>query len=284
MIRFAIAVALAAAPALASAQALDGTLKQISQKRAITVAYRTDALPFSFADQQGKPAGYTVELCQRVVAAIQQQLKLDRIEVNWMPATTQNRLDLVANGQAQMECGSTTATLSRMERVDFSTFTFVESGGLLVRKDAGIRSLSEVGGKRVAVIGGTTTEKAFAEAMTKHLISPVIVKVADRDAGLAALTGGKVDAFASDRLLLFGLAGKVQDPGQYTLLDEEFSFEPYAIVLPRGDPSFRLAVNRALSQIYRSGVIGEIFNRWFGRIGKPSGVLTAMFILGSIPE
>jgi ABC-type amino acid transport substrate-binding protein len=126
MKRLAVAVAILALPALVHAQALDGALRKIRDSKSITVAYRTDALPFSIADEKSQPAGYTVDLCKRVVASIEQQLKIPGMKVNWMPATAQNRFDLVANKQADMECGSTTATLSRMERVDFSNYVFVD--------------------------------------------------------------------------------------------------------------------------------------------------------------
>jgi len=111
-----------------------------------------------------------------------------------------------------------------------------------------------------------------------------VVTVQSRDEGLAALEAGKVQAFASDKVLIVGLSGKVKDPTQYTMLPEDLSFEPYAIVLPRGDPQFRLAVNRALAQLYRSPGIGELWNRWFGPLGKPGVLVEAMFFLGAIPE
>ena len=284
MIRLAAAIACLVLPALVHAQALDGALKKIRDTKTITIAYRTDALPFSFADSKNVPSGYTVDLCKRVVASLEQQLKIQGLQVNWTPATSQNRLELVARKQADMECGSTTATLSRMEMVDFSSFVFVDSTGVLVRNDAGVKTFSDLAGKRVAVIAGTTNENALNEALKKTLVNATVVKVQNRDEGLAALEAGKVDGFASDKVLIIGLAGKVKDPTLYTMLAENLSFEPYAIVLPRGDAAFRLAVNRALAQVYRSPAIGEAFGRWFGAFGKPNDLLITMFLMGAIPE
>jgi ABC-type amino acid transport substrate-binding protein len=147
-----------------------------------------------------------------------------------------------------------------------------------------VKNFADLGGKRVAVIAGTTNEKALREAITKRLVNATVVPVQTRDEGLAALEAGKVNGFASDKVLIVGLSGKVKDPTQYTMLAEDLSFEPYAIVLPLGDAQFRVAVNRGLSQLYRTPAIGELWTRWFGPLGKPGVLVEAMFFLGSIPE
>lgn len=283
MIRLAAAfLALLAAPALVQAQAPD-TLKKIRDSKTVTVAYRTDALPFSFEENK-QPAGYTVELCKRVVASLEQQLKVQPLAVKWVAATSQNRMELVQKRQVDMECGATTATLSRMENVDFSSPVFVDTTGLLVRKSAGAKSLGGLAGKKIAVVGGTTNQKALDAALKKSLVSATVVAVKNRDEGVAALEAGTADALASDKLLLIGLAGKVKDPSQYELLADDLGFEPYAIVLPRGDVSFRLAVNRALAQIYNSEAIVEVFRRTFGPNAAPSPALIIMYGINSYPE
>jgi len=284
MKRLAVAVAIFALPALVHAQALDGALKKIRDSKSITIAYRTDALPFSFNDEKSQPAGYTVDICKRVVASIEQQLKIQELKVNWMPATAQNRFDLVANKQADMECGATTATLSRMERVDFSNYVFVDSTGVLVRNESGVKTFTDLAGKKIAVIAGTTNERALNEALKKRLINGSVVTVKSRDEGLDALEKGAVDAFASDKILIAGLSGKVKDPTRYTMLADDLSVEPYGIMLPRGDAGMRLAVNRALAQVYKSPEIVEIFNRWFGAFGKPTVLLEVVYFLGVVPE
>ncbi len=284
MIRFALAVAVLVAPALVHAQAPDGALKKIRDSKTITIAYRTDALPFSFHDDKSQPTGYTVDLCKRVVASLEQQLKTPGLKVVWTPATAQNRFDMVQKKQVDMECGASTATLARMELVDFSSFIFVDSTGILVRNETGAKAFTDLGGKRIAVIAGTTNEKALAEALKKRMVSATVVSVKTRDEGLAAVEKGTADAFVSDKLLIAGLSGKVQDPSKYTMLPDDLSFEPYAIVLPRGDPAFRLAVNRALAQVYRGQELVDVFGKWFGGLGKPSVLLEAMFFLGAFPE
>lgn len=282
MIRFAAFAAFLALPALLHAQSYD-TLKKIRDSKTVTVAYRTDALPFSF-EKDKQPAGYTVELCKRVIANLEQQLKIQPLAVKWVAATSQNRMDLVKGKQADMECGSTTATFSRMEHVDFSSPVFLDTTGVLVRKAAGAASFTALAGKRIAVVAGTSNEKALRTALQKASISANVVTVSTRDDGVNALQAGSVDALASDKILLIGIAPKVKDPTQYAILQEDLGFEPYAIVLPRGDSGFRLAVNRALGQIYNSEAIVEIFRGTFGQDFSPSPALLVMYGLGTYPD
>ena len=284
MFRIFITLVLLAAPALLPAQALDGTLKKIASSKTITLAYRTDALPFSFEGDGKQPVGYTVELCRRIVASLERQLKVQPLQVKWVPATSQNRLDLVHKGQADMECGSTTVTLSRMGEVDFSSYIFVDSTGLLVRNASGAKSFAELAGKRIAVISDTTNQAALGAAIKKLGMAATVVQMKNRDEAVAALEGGSVDAFASDKVLLHGLAQKVSDRTQYSVLEEDLSFEPYAIALPRGDANFRLAVNRALAEIYRDGEIVSVFRQAFGAGVQPTPTLVIIYGLGAYPN
>ena len=284
MSRIAAALMFFVATSFAYAQQLDATLKKIRDSKTITIAHRTDALPFSFVGDGNQPAGYTVELCKRIASSIEQQLKAGPLAVKWVAATSQNRLELVQKRQVDMECGSTTATLSRMEQVDFSSPVFVDTTGLLARKASGATSLGGMAGKRIAVVAGTTNHKALEAALKKKLVSANVVTVKNREEGVAALEKGSVDAFAGDKILLLGLAGKVKDTAQYTLLDDNLGFEPYAIALPRGDAGMRLAVNRALSQIYGSGAIVEIFRGTFGSNIDPSPALVIMYEVSTYPE
>jgi len=264
-----------------TAQTLDGVLKKIQDSKTVTMAYRTDALPFSYEDESKQPAGYTVELCKRIAASLERQLKVQPLEIKWVAATSLNRLDLVSKRQADMECGATTVTLTCMGQVDFSSHVFVDTTGVLVRNAAGANSFRELAGKRIAVVGNTTNETAINTALKKSGLSATVVSVKTRDEGLAALQAGSVDAYASDKLLLVGTGAKVKDQSNYTLLADDLSFEPYAIVLPRGDAGFRLAVNRALADIYRSDDIVQIFRSTFGANIDPSPMLIIMYGLGA---
>jgi len=266
------------------AQALDGRLKKIAETKTISIAYRADALPFAFADDKNQVDGFSIDLCKRVANSIERAHNIKGLQIKWVPVTVQSRFEAVAKGRADMECGSSTITLARLKQVDFSSIIFVETTGLLVKSNSGVRSFDGLGGKKIAVIGGTTNERAINEQLKRRLLSATVVPFKTRDEALAALEQDKADAFASDKLLLVGAVVKAKDPRSLTLLPDELSFEPYGIVLPRGDASFRLAVNTGLAQLYSSGQVVEVFRRWFEGFGQIPPIIQAAYILGSIPE
>ena len=268
----------------AFAQAQEGRLKKIAQTKTISVGYRTDAMPFSFSEDGKQIDGFTIDLCKRDITSIERQLKLTALQVKWVPVTSQSRFDAVAKGAVDMECGASTMTLTRMKQVDFSSVIFVETTNLLVKSTAGPRSLSDMSGKKIAVVAGTTNERALNAQIKRRLLNTTVLPFKTRDEAFAAFDEGKADAYASDRLLLLGAATKAKDPKSLLLLPEELSIEPYGIVLPRGDASFRLAVNSGLAQVYGSGEVAEIFRRWFENLGTPTPILVAAYALGAIPE
>ncbi len=270
--------------ATAGAQALDGRLKKIVDTKTITVAHRTDAAPFSFVNDSKEVSGYSVDLCKRVVASIERQTGVKDIKIRYVPVTTQTRFDAISKGQADIECGASTVTLTRMRTVDFSSFIFFETTGLLAKAGTGISALADFKGKRIAAIGGTSNERALSAQLKRQQINATVVPVKNSGEAIAAMDAGTVDGFASDALLLIGAVTQAKDPKSFTLLNEQLSFEPYGLVLPRGEPGLRLAVNTALSQIYAGDEINDIYNRWFAAFGKPSALTEAVYIFGSIPE
>jgi ABC-type amino acid transport substrate-binding protein len=271
-----------ACPALA--QNLDGTLARIKASGAMNIGYRESSPPFSFMGPDKRPVGYSIDLCMHVAGAIQKQLGLADLKLAWVPVTAGNRIDMVVQGKVDIECGTTTASLSRQERVDFSLMTFVDGAGLLTTKAANLRGPADLAGKRIAVIPGTTTEQALAAYLKAGFIEAQVIRVNGPAEGLAALERGSADAFASDRGVLIGLAVTSKDPARFVLPNLEFSYEPYGLMLRRNDAAFRLAVNRALAGLYRSGGIAPIYERWFGAFGKPGQALQAMFLLNGLPE
>ena len=278
-----LAAAFAAALTLGSAQAHSpGTLKKIADARSITLGYRTEAAPFSFAAGDGQPAGYSVDLCKRVVASLEQQLKTT-LAIKWVPVTSDNRIGQVSGGTVDLECGTTTVTLGRQEQVDFSSLIFVDGGSFVTRAD-GPRKLADLAGKTVGVLAGTTTETRLREVLKARMIDARLLTLRDEREGVAALADGRIQAFANDRIALVGRVLVAQPAGvTFALGEEDFSFEPYALMMRR-DPAFRLAVNRALAQIYAGPAIGEVYDRWFGKVGKPTPLLLAMYYLATFGE
>ena len=271
-------------PALAFAQGTDGRLKRIKDTKTIAIAHRTDALPFSFLDESKQPTGYSIELCKRVVTLLEQQIGAQGLKIKWVPVTTQNRFDAVAKGDADMECGSSTVTLSRLKQVDFSSYIFVDGTALLARTESNAKTISDLSGKKIGVVAGTSNDKALREALKDRAVTANVVNVATREEGLAKVESGELDALASDQLLLLGLAGKAKNPKALGFVDDSLSFEPYAIALPKGDPALRVEVNTALARIYRSPAIADVYGQWFGQFGKPGPALRAVFVMGAIPE
>ncbi len=263
-----------------------GALDRISASKTITITYPANAYPIAFKDNDGAPRGYSVDLCRRIVASIQRDLGLDALEIAWLEGNTPRRLAAVATGEADIDCGTTTLTLARQARVDFSNVVFVESGGILVKSDAGIKAVTELGGKRVGVVPETTTEHRLRAMLAKRLINAELVPIRDVKDGREQLAADRIDAVASDRLVLIGQVMDAKDAAaaDFSILDADFSVEPYAFALPRNDADFRLAVNRGLARVYRTVEIDRIFERWLGRESAPSELLEAVFFIYGLAD
>jgi len=266
------------------AQKAPDTLAKIKAAKSITVAFSADSLPFSYVETNNQPAGYSIDLCKRVIAGIGRAVGIPDLAINWVIDTVPNRVAMIANGKADLECANTTQSQLRMKDVDFSSLIFVDGGGFLVRADSAVNGYADLAGMSIAVTAGTTTERRVNAMLKDRLINAKIVLVKDGVEGVTLLESGAVAAFASDKIKLVGLAAQAKDPKVFALLAEDLSFEPYAFMLPRNDSAFRLEVNRALTQVYLSGEIDPIFAKWLGRLGRPSGLLAAMYLLNAIPE
>ena len=266
------------------AQMLTGTLKKVSDSGILTLGYRENVPPMSATGADGKPVGYSIDLCQEIAVAVQQELKRANLAVRWVPVTPDNRVDAVANGTVDIECGVTTATLGRQQKVDFTLMTFIDGATIMVVEGAGIGGVADLAGKRIAVVTGTTTTKVLADFLREQSIAATVVSVRDHDEGLAALDASKVDAYVSDRAILIGLAMRVRGTKRLALLPDSLSYEPYGFMVRRDDSAFRLVANSALARLYRSGAIGTIYAKWFGAFGRPSPALILMYAIQGLPE
>jgi ABC-type amino acid transport substrate-binding protein len=269
-----------AAPAVAQT----GTLEKIRGAGAITLGYIEDAAPFSFADAKREPQGYSVDLCREIARSIGVQLGLPKLETRWVALTIQNRLEAVSTRRVDIECSTTTWTLSRQRNVDFSLITFVDGGSVLTKVGSGLGRLADLNGKRVAVIKGTTTEQALRDSLARYSVNAQVLTVSTRPEGVKLVEESKVEGFAADRTTLVGAVLARSGSGAYRLLDEDFSIEPYVFALPRGDHEYRLAVNRVLARLFRSGEIAKVYDRWLGPLGPPSALLSATYFVQGISE
>lgn len=282
MFRTILLLLLLCSPPVPAANTPD-TLDDIRESGTIRIAHPENIPPFSFMEND-EPTGYSINLCRQIVKHIAKQLGRADIRIRWRSASTAEALRLVADGVVDMDCGITSITLSRQQRVDFSNEIYVNSGDVLVRAVSDIKRLADLEGRNIAVIRGTTTDKRLADTLRLQGHSARLLPVKNMQDCLLALDTGKVDACAGDRTVLLGQVAAAENPAQYALLGEMYSTEPYALVLPRGDPDFRLAVNRALSDIFRNSTLQQLYGRWFGPEAEPSLVLQMIYLLNSYPD
>jgi glutamate/aspartate transport system substrate-binding protein len=284
-IAFAFVAGLLTAPVSAQpAAGAPDTLAKIRAAKQMTVAFSGDSPPFSSVGAKDQPAGYSIDLCKRVIAQLGRAVGIPDLKVNWRVGTVAERLEMVKSGKAELDCANTTATLTRMRDVDFSSLVFLDSGGFLVKGGSPIQKFADLAGKNIGVLGGTTTETRLNAMLKQRLVNAKVTPLKDGNEGVAMLQSGSLDAFAGDRLKLFALSEQAKAPNALVLLNEDLSLEPYAFALPRNDSAYRLEVNKALTQIYIGGDIDAIFQQWLGPFGRPSGLLAAMYLLNSIPQ
>jgi ABC-type amino acid transport substrate-binding protein len=277
------ALSFAATAVLGLGSAGAGTLDTVRQDKALRIAYREDAPPFSFTDDAGLPAGFTIDLCRSIAKHIGEQLNINDLKINYVLVTAENRFDAIENGKADLLCEPTSETLSRREQVDFSIPTFVDGASLLVSGD-GPGDFSGLSGKKIGVLAGTTTEQSLRDTLSRANINAEIAPAKSHEEGLAMLDKGEIVAYFGDRAILAYLATKSTDASKLRLADNYFSLEPYALALPHGDEDFRLAVDRALSHIYRSGEIAVVFAHTFGNEMQPSDTLKTLYSVSALPD
>lgn len=275
--------ALISAAGFAGDASAAGTLDKIRKDQTIRIAYREDAPPFSFKGPDGQPAGFIVELCRAAAADIGKQLNIPNLKIAYVQVTAANRLETIQKGKADVLCEATSATLSRRKTVDFSLSTFVDGASLMIRPD-GPRNLKDLAGRKVGVLAGTTTEQGLRNTLTRSSINAEVVPLTSHDEAVKALTDDKISAYFADRSILQSLFMKSAVAANLQLADEYLTIEPYALALPRGDEDFRLAVDTALSHIYRSGAIVPIFQHAFGANAVPSPMLQTLFAITGLPD
>jgi len=266
-----------------------GTLKKIIDTGSIRLGYKKALAPYSFAGADGRPSGYSIELCHRIVAGIRNEYGLALLDIKWIEVTLADRFQRVADGSIDLECAVAAITLSRLRQVDFSAMIWIDSKTFLVKRGRFVKTLGDLAGKRVAVVANTTNEKILREVLLHQVldnraVTTEIVLVKDHREGLDALVRGSIDAFASDRTVLARLAEEAPDPEQLSVADYEYAYEPLALTLRRNDADFKFAVNQALAHLYRSGAIKQIYNRWFGNLGPPPPLLESLYDLNGLRD
>ncbi len=263
---------LAAFAVPASAAELYGTLKKIKDSGQIVMGHREASVPFAYMGPDGKPIGYTVDLCYKIIDKIKKTLKMPNLKVKLVPVTSQTRIPLLANGTIDLECGSTTKNLTRSKQISYLAVTFITGTKLAVKKGSSIKEIEDLNGKAVALSLGTTNEKAIKRIAKQKGLKIKYHMVKDHPQGWLALETDRVDAYATDHSLLAGLITSSKDPSKYQIVGRFLSYDPYSIMVRRDDSAMRLLGNSVLADLMRSGEILTIYDKWFTKKipGKPS--------------
>ncbi|ADU35476.1 amino acid ABC transporter substrate-binding protein [Variovorax paradoxus] len=262
------AASLATAPAHAQEQ-LTGTLAKARETGAITIGYRESSVPFSYLNARKEPIGYSIELCRALVTAIEDTVNKS-LTIKWVPVTSDSRIDAVASGQVDLECGSTTNNLERQKRVSFSPTMFVSGTKVLVKKGAPIKSFRDLAGKKVAVTAGTTNEKTLRDLSEKFKLGINLQVARDHAESFGLVKSGQADAFATDDVLLYGLIAQDAAKADYEVVGDFLSYDPYGIMYRKGDAQLAKVVNDTFQVLAEDGEIERQYKRWFLR-KLPSG-------------
>ncbi|WP_454917652.1 amino acid ABC transporter substrate-binding protein [Xanthobacter sediminis] len=269
------------APAMIAPAAAD-TLERVAASQTFRIGYRHFAPPYSYSASNGQPAGYIVDLCREVAAGVQKALKLPKLNIEYVKVSAEDRFEAVHDGRVDILCEPSSMTMSRRALVDFSLPTFLDGAGV-VTADTPVKGLEELSGRRIGVLKGTTTEETLRATLGQMHMNAAITTVDDHPAGLKMVADGTLDAYFGDRGILYYLIANGPYAGKLVLSDQYFTFETYALALPRGDQPFRLLVDSTLADLYRTERIRDIYARTFGKF-PPDQFLNALFVINGVPK
>jgi glutamate/aspartate transport system substrate-binding protein len=245
------------------AEELTGTLKKIKDTGTITLGVRDSSIPFSYLDDKQSYQGYSIDLCMKIVSAVQKQLGLTSLKVVMNPVTSATRIPLMANGTIDLECGSTTNNIDRQKQVAFAPTTFVSASRLLSKKSSNIKSMEDMKGKPIVSTAGTSSLKQTTILNGEKNLGMNVMSAKDHSESFLMVETGRAVAFVMDDVLLASLAASSKAPQDYVISKEALSVEPYGIMLRRDDPAFKKTVDSAIINVFKSGEINKIYNKWF---------------------
>jgi len=263
-----LAALLLAVPGLCSAD----TLQKVVSDNTITVSFRESAMPFSYVTPSGRPAGLSVDLTEAIVTELRSTLNRPQLEVRYIPVNAQNRIPLLVNGSYDLECGSTTNNSARGREVAFSISYFYAGTGLLAKKDAGLKNFSDLAGRAVASVEGSTNEKVIRQYATDRKIDVGMVLGKDYADAFKLLQDGKAPALALDDVLLYGMRANAEDPASFTVVGESLQVEPYGCMMRKDDVAFKRLVDGVIANMMTSGEFSRLYAKWFQSPIPPKGI------------
>ncbi|MCW5667046.1 MAG: amino acid ABC transporter substrate-binding protein [Piscinibacter sp.] len=261
-------VALAAAFVVAGAQA--DTLKKIKESGSVTMGVRESSGALAYTLGDGKYVGFHTEVCTKVLADIQKQLGLAKLDIKYQPVTSQNRIPLVQNGTVDIECGSTTNNATRQKDVAFAVTTYVEEVRIATKANSGINSIKDLNGKTIATTTGTTSVQTLRKHERAGGVDFKEVFGKDHADSFLLLESGRADAFVMDGQILAGNISKSKNPADYRIVGEVLSVEPIAIMFRKDDPAFKKAVDDSIIAQIKSGEMAKTYDKWFMQPIPPS--------------
>ncbi|NDI87387.1 transporter substrate-binding domain-containing protein [Undibacterium sp. B2R-29] len=251
------------------------TMAHIKETQTITIAHRESSVPFSFVNE-GKPVGYSVDLCMKIVDAIKKELKLPQLKVNTLLVNTSTRIAAIAEGKADLECGSTTNNAERRKQVAFTIPHFFATTRMVVRSDSGIKNWTDLKDKKVVTTKGTTTVKLLNDRDKARNLNIRLLEGADHAESFNMVENFQADAFAMDDVLLYGLRAKAKDPEKFSVVGEALSTEPYAIMFRKDDQAFKEFVDKEVSKLMNEGEVTRLYEKWFKKPIPPKATNLAM--------
>src|ERR1700761_1269835 len=247
----------------ASAQSLSPTLQKIKDAGTITVGHRDSSVPFSYLDNDQKPIGFSLELCDLVVAKIKTKIGQPNLKVAFQAVNSSNRIPLVKNGTVDIECGSTANTIARQQEVSYSVIFYAPQFKWIALKSSNVKTTDDLKGKAVVVTQGTNTAQFVDKINAEKGLGLKILQGKDHAESFLLVETGRASAFMEDDILLAGLKATATSPDNFTVLSDAFPSDPYGVMMGKGDPEFKQLVDGALTEAMKSGLYDKLYTKWF---------------------
>lgn len=245
-------------------------LKRIQERGVINMGHRESSVPFSYIGKDGKPEGYSIDLCYKIIDQIKEVTGKKDLKIKYVPVTSQTRIALMSNGTIDIECGSTTNNLTRQNQVEYLPITFITGAKIVSKKGSGINKIEDLEGKVLGLPLGSNTEKIIRGIAKEKGLNIRYVMSKDHPQAWLNLQSGRIDAYTADGVLLYGLISKAKKPDDFQVSKEFMSYDPYGIMVPHDDSTYRRLGNVVLADMMRSGEILKIYDKWFNP--GPTGI------------
>jgi len=251
---------------------LTGTLKKVKESGSISLGVRESSIPFNYQDDKQKYLGYSLDFCLKIVDLVRKELSLADLKVNLTPTTTATRIPLLANGTTDLQCDGASITVERQKQVAFSPTYFITGNRLLAKKASSINKLDDMKGKPIVSMSGTTNIKQITELNAERKLGMNVQSVTEYGEALLMVETGRAVAFAQDDIHLAALIANSKNPADYAISKEALSFDPYGMMFRRNDPEFKRVVDKAITDVFKSGEIDKIYAKWFQSPIPPKGI------------